>query len=197
MITLVSGFQRCGSSLMCQMLQAGGLSVFHDPESGYPSFETRRQMETPIDAAWFRSLDGRAVKWLEPSYMAPPIVDDRDVRIVWMRRNPRQQAKSAVKFLRHVGGIAVSASAVGQFAQSYRTGEPIALAILRDRGPVFVQSFEGLIENPQQAARDVAAFLGLDMTLDLGAMVGQVIERPTACLPGFLEEALIARCATA
>src|SRR3990167_11339264 len=43
MITIVSGFQRCGSSLLCQMLAAGGLHVFHDPGSGYPSFETQHQ----------------------------------------------------------------------------------------------------------------------------------------------------------
>lgn len=43
MITFVSGFQRCGSSLVCQMLHAGGLPVFHDAAMGYPSFETMRQ----------------------------------------------------------------------------------------------------------------------------------------------------------
>lgn len=190
MITFVSGFQRCGSSLVCQMLHAGGLPVFHDAAMGYPSFETMRQFSTPNDADWIASLDGHAVKWLEPQ-RAMPAKTTHGVCVIWMSRDYRQQAKSAVKLLTMVGGLQVPVRAtVRQFEASYRRDTAKAVRAWQARGPVRVITFERLLAEPGAVAAEVADFLRLP--LDSRAMVAQVRPRPATCLPGFLEAALIA-----
>ena len=189
MITIVSGFQRCGSSLMLQMLRAGGLKVFHDAEMGYPAFETQRTVDSASESAWLEALDGQALKWLEPRHTMPASVRP-ELRIIWMKRDFNEQARSAVKFMRHVVGLALPRETRRVFAASYRRDEPSSVSAWGKRGKVHVQRFEHLIENPQQAAIDVQLFLAVP--LNVAAMVNEVRERRTACLDGFLEMELLA-----
>jgi hypothetical protein len=186
-ITFVSGFQRCGSSLMCQMLNAGGLTVFHDPGMGYPSFETHRQFDTPNDETWLRSIDGLAVKWLEPQRAMPADVGI-ETRVLWMSRDHAEQAKSAVKFMRACG-CNLPRDARYKMAKSYMADEATAISAWDQRGEVLVLRFEELITRPVDTARMVQQFLGVP--LDVSAMAGQVRNRPMTCLPYLLEEELI------
>lgn len=190
MLTIVSGFQRCGSSLMLQMLRAGGLPVFHDPEMGYPSFETFHTTRAE-DADWLRAIDGQAVKWLEPRHTCPPIDGTPPLRIIWMKRDYTEQAKSAVKFMRATGFPPLPKNTASKFAASYARDEEPSLNIWRKRGAVHVQRFESLVENPQATAADVCRFLSV--SLNEPAMADEVRERPTTCLPYLLEMALMER----
>jgi hypothetical protein len=188
-ITIVSGFQRCGSSLMLQMLAAGGMRVFHDPGMGYPAFETMLQIHRADDPSWLMPLDGHALKWLEPQRAMPPSLP-HDLRIVWMARDHREQAKSAVKFMTQVGGLVVPVrQTVRQFEASYRTDTGKALKAWQRRGAVRFITFEDVLSRPAWVAKEVAAFLGV--SLDVDAMVRQVRPRKPGCLPGFLELELI------
>lgn len=188
MITIVTGFQRCGSSLMMQMLAAGGMPTFSDEEMGYPAFETHRQHAAP-DPVWFASCDGKALKWLEPQHTMPPPVDC-ELRVLWMKRDYDQQAKSAVKFMRLVGGVHLPGAARRQMAASYRTNEKAALRLWLQRAArVLVVDFEDVLANPYKSAMAVSLFL--NVPLDTQAMGKQVRVRPPECLDGLLELALI------
>jgi hypothetical protein len=189
-ITIVSGYQRCGSSLMLQMLSAAGVPVFHDEGMGYPSFETHNTTDRASDPRWLDGLDGYAVKWLEPKHTVPPVGFNPDVRVLWMKRDYSQQAKSAVKFMHACGFECLSRDMRLVFAASYKRDEDSSLALWRERGAVHVQQFEQLIENPQQAAVEVCAFLNLNADVDRMAAV--VRQRQTDCLPYMLEMTLIA-----
>jgi hypothetical protein len=189
MITIVSGFQRCGSSLMCQMLNAGGLRVFHDQGMGYPSFETMSQFHRADDPTWLEAIDGQAVKWLEPQRAMPAPVTP-ELRIVWMTRHHREQAKSAAKFMTHVGGFVLPSKIARVFAASYDRDEPRAVHGWRQRGLVHVLDFAQILAEPARTASEVSAFLGL--SLDVDRMAAEVRPRSAKCLDGFLELDLIA-----
>jgi len=191
MLTIVSGFQRCGSSLLMQMLQAGGAPVFHDPEMGYPSFETFCTSQTPDDRRWLSRMDGRAIKWLEPRHTCPPVDTGLQMRVIWMKRDYVEQAKSAVKFMQATGFPSLPKDTAKRFAQSYRKDEQPSLDIWAKRGAVHVQNFEHLLENPQQAVRDVCRFLAA--SLNETAMAAVVRERPPTRLPYMLEVELMER----
>jgi hypothetical protein len=174
---------------MCQMLNAGGMKVFHDEGMGYPSFETRLQFLAADDPSWLNAIDGGAVKWLEPQ-RSMPARGTKPLQILWMTRDHWQQARSAVKFLSQVGGYTIPTRAAHAMAASYGTDEPPARRGWEARGPVLIVQFETLLSEPERTAERVAEFLGAD--LDTKAMVEQVRPRGPECLPGFLELQLIA-----
>ena len=72
MITVVSGLPRSGTSLMMQMLAAGGLPVLHDGlraadednPRGY--FEWERIRSLPRDPGCIAEAEGKAVKVISP-----------------------------------------------------------------------------------------------------------------------------------
>lgn len=188
MIAIVSGFQRCGSSLMLQMLAAGGMPIFHDREMGYPSFETRLQTSAADDPAWLNAIDGHAVKWLEPLDTFPSPKVKPDLRVLWMKRDYREQGKSAVKFMRACGAI-VAGGAARRMAASYRHDEPAARLAWARRGRIHTVRFETLLSQPRAVALAVTTFLSVP--LDVDRMAAQVRQRSAACLPHMLEVDLI------
>lgn len=184
MIVFVSGFQRCGSSLLMQMLAAGGMPIVHDPEMGYPSYETNLN----LTGGSLNAYDGHALKWLEPEHAMPPPVPF-DMRVIWMSRDHKQQARSAVKFLRVVMGMALPGSTARDFAGSYDRSEARSIRLWERRAAVHVLRFERLISDGLQCAEEIAAFIG--NPLDVVAMARQVRPRSPKCLPDLLETELI------
>jgi hypothetical protein len=90
MITVVSGLPRSGTSLMMQMLQAGGLDILtdnvrsadeHNPR-GYLEYEAVKR--TGEDAAWLDFAEGKAVKIVYLLLKALPA--NRKYRVILMRR---------------------------------------------------------------------------------------------------------------
>ncbi len=69
-IVVVSGLPRSGTSMMMQMLEAGGVELMTDgvrtaDESnpkGYYELEMVKDLEEGVDELWLRSARGRAVK---------------------------------------------------------------------------------------------------------------------------------------
>lgn len=185
MILFVSGFQRCGSSLMMQMLAAGGMSVVHDSEMGFPSYETHLNMTgEPLG-----SYDGHALKWLEPCHSMPPEVPF-EIRSIWLTRDHWQQAKSAVKFMRACGVPNVRSSDAGRFKTSYDRDEPRSVKLWRKRGDCRIVRFEDLVKDAAWVAERVNEFIG--GALDLAAMMRQIRPRSAKCLDYLLEEELMA-----
>src|SRR5687768_13248036 len=73
-IVIVSGLPRSGTSMMMQMLAAGGLPLVTDevrgadesnPE-GYFELEAVKDLDKPIDPIWLRAARGRGVKIVSP-----------------------------------------------------------------------------------------------------------------------------------
>jgi hypothetical protein len=101
MITIVSGVKRSGTSMMMQILQAGGIPLLYDTTTvcdanPYGFFEWAAGREYNTHPDWPQIVEGKAVKFfLRRAQMLSP---DLDCRVVIMVRDPLEIAKSSNLF---------------------------------------------------------------------------------------------------
>lgn len=186
MLLMVQGFGRCGSSLTMQMLHAGGMpcaGTFPDFEPSGTGFGDRN--------AYLRSIANHniAVKVLEPSLVP---VDVAEARIIWLDRDPIEQAKSALKFLGQPG----TREQVRALSSSYkRDRKPAREAGGCNKHPTLTLRFEDLIESTDQSVMAICSWaLPVWPRFDMGAMMDCVRSRGTygsRCLPFLLEAELV------
>lgn len=104
MITIVSGLPRSGTSLMMQMLQAGGLPILSDGErkadtdnpKGYLEWERIKQL--PKDAMVMAEAEGKVVKVISQLLLSIP--DGHEYRVIFMQRPLPEIMKSQDEMLR-------------------------------------------------------------------------------------------------
>ena len=105
MIVVVSGLPRSGTSLMMQMLQAGGMPLLTDGRraadgdnpKGYCEFEPAKRLKD--DASWLGAAEGRAVKLVSALlFDLPP---ERRYRVIFMTRDLDEVLASQRDLLRH------------------------------------------------------------------------------------------------
>jgi len=106
-ITVVSGLPRAGTSMMMQMLEAGGMPVLadtiraadEDNLRGY--YELQAVMRTRRDPSWVKDAFGRAVKIIYLLLIDLPT--DYTYRVVFMRRNIDEVVRSQQTMLARRG----------------------------------------------------------------------------------------------
>lgn len=89
-ITIVSGLPRSGTSMMMQMLEAGGIPILRDdirePDEdnprGYYEFERVKQIER--DESWLAEAQGKAVKMV--SALLTHLPNSYRYKVIFMRR---------------------------------------------------------------------------------------------------------------
>ncbi|MED5545674.1 MAG: hypothetical protein VYD90_10525 [Pseudomonadota bacterium] len=185
---LVAGLGRCGTSLVMQMLAAGGVETV----GTYPDFEHTGEPELRADAdAWHALTDGKAVKVLNPHLDAIP--PGGNYRTILLTRDVKQQAKSMAKLAAFALGAPAMPSRADRRAletklraESSMMGRAI---FLLGRGTHFILPFEDIIDDPSGAARDIATFvaIGRPDPLNVDAMAACVRPRSPDCLPTLLE----------
>jgi hypothetical protein len=184
-ILLVSGFGRCGSSLVMQMLDAGGYRVTGE----YPAFEDDIALPRSIASpdAWRRMM-GRAVKVLDPHLLSLPT--GVPFRVIWLDRDLYQQAKSQAKFAKFFMGLEVGRDGRRKLAVSYKADRPRAMKAFANAGArIEIElTFENLIRQPFKSAAEINKIVG---GLDVDAMAGIVRVRGSNCYPGMLEMSLL------
>ncbi len=184
-VYLVCGFGRCGTSLVMQMLNVGGIETTGE----WPAFETPESNLSCFDGDWIANQRGKAVKVLDPHRPQCHLPATGPYRIVWLDRNHEQQAKSQVKILRLMMGIPVGRNAWRAFAGSFKADRPAALAALKRLGPVMTLHFEEILGNSGSAAALIRNHLGAG---DAEKMAGAIRPRTANCLPDLaMELALI------
>lgn len=180
-VTIVSGFGRCGSSLVMQMLDAGGMRC----AGIFPSFEdaavTPGAVST-INAEWFAEQRGGAVKVLDPHICRPP--NGVPIRAIWLDRDHRDQAASHAKFMHLIFGVHVDRESRRRMERSYSRDRPAAVrAIIAAGAPsILGLRFEDVLSDPAAAVWQINYYLGGG--LDVAAMAGQVRRRGPECQPG-------------
>ena len=181
-ITLVCGFGRCGSSLVMQMLHAGGMPCV----GKFPAFEDEHTLDE-IPPKWMVENVGKAMKLLDPQRVKPP--HGFSYKAVWLNRGYIQQARSQVKFLKILSGLGKE-SDVPKLVASYKRDKPLAMTTLAAIGAEVIQlSFEDILVFPRTAAFKLSKLVG---DLDIDAMVDAVVPRPPECAVGLdMEMALI------
>ncbi len=107
MIAIVSGLPRSGTSLMMQMLAAGGMPVLSDGErqadvdnpKGYLEWERIKQL--PKDPACIAEAEGKVVKVISQLLFSLPAA--HEYRIVFMQRPLTEVLASQDQMLRNRG----------------------------------------------------------------------------------------------
>jgi hypothetical protein len=102
-ITIVSGLPRSGTSLMMQMLAAGGMEIVTDEireadvdnPRGYFEFETVKKIES--DASWLPATRGKCFKMV--SQLLYHLPSSETYRVLFMRRNMEEILDSQEKML--------------------------------------------------------------------------------------------------
>jgi hypothetical protein len=181
MITIVSGLPRSGTSLMMQMLDAGGLTVLSDGErkadtdnpKGYLEWERIKQL--PKDPALIAEAEGKVVKAISQLILSLPA--GHEYRIVFMQRPLPEVLKSQDEMLRRRGNadsVATSeavASAIGEAFQRHLV-EVNQWFAKKENVQVLKVHYHRLLREPKVVAAEVAAFL--EVPMDVSAMAAQV-----------------------
>jgi hypothetical protein len=177
MITIVSGLPRSGTSLMMQMLDAGGLPVLSDGERksdidnprGYLEWERIKQL--PKDPTCIAEAEGKVVKVISQLLFSLP--DEYDYRVIFMQRPLPEVLKSQDEMLNRRGTSATSGdnSAVQKAFQAHLIRVDKWLAE-KDNIGVLRMEYRHVLSDPHAAAGEIAAFL--DTPLIIEAMALQV-----------------------
>jgi len=181
MITIVSGLPRSGTSLMMQMLEAGGMAVLSDGErqpdkdnpKGYLEWERVKQLKK--DASVIAEAEGKVVKVISEFVQSLP--PEHEYRIVFMQRPLPEILKSQDEMLRRRGNADSIASSS---AETYAIEEFFQKHLLEMNKWVAGQEnikmlrvhYHRVLREPGPVAEEVAAFL--QVPLDIEAMVKQV-----------------------
>jgi hypothetical protein len=176
-ITIVSGLPRSGTSMMMQMIDAGGIPALtdriraadEDNPKGYYEFEPVKK--TKQDPSWLDQAPGKVVKMVHLLLLDLPT--DRSYRIVFMRRHLQEVVASQNVMLTRLGKDQGDLPA-GRIIQVFESQLMKVDQHLQDHRcfSVLHVDYNALIGDPEPSVRAVHAFLG--GTLDLNAMLGVV-----------------------
>lgn len=177
MITIVSGLPRSGTSLLMQMLEAGGMPVLtdgrrsadEDNPRGYYEWERIRSL--PQDAGCIAEAEGKAVKVISQLLFALP--NNRDYSIMFMQRPLAEVVASQAKMISRRGtmGATLGEADLIEALQAHLN----QVSAWLDRQPrlnVCRIDYHELLHQPQETAEAIQRFLG--QPLNTEAMAQQV-----------------------
>lgn len=176
MITIVSGLPRSGTSLMMQMLAAGGMSILTDSERqpdidnprGYYEWEPAKLL--PKQPELIDEAEGKAVKVISQLLLSVP--RGRDYRLIFMERPLPEILASQDEMLRRRGKPASVSHETLTSAFKDHLNEVITFLENRPEISVLRVGYRRLINDPTEHSKSISDFLSLD--LNLAAMAAQV-----------------------
>jgi hypothetical protein len=177
MIAIVSGLPRSGTSLMMQMLAAGGLPVLSDGErtadtdnpKGY--FEWERVKQLPKEPGIIAEAEGKVVKVI--SQLLPALPDGHEYRVIFMQRPLPEVMKSQDEMLRRRGTFNPSAD-TAPVEQAFQRHLMEVNKWLAGKPGVQVMRvhYHRVLREAKAVAEELAQFLGAP--LDISKMAQQV-----------------------
>ena len=178
-LVLVSGLPRSGTSLMMQMLQAGGMTVMTDGERradvdnprGYLEWEAIKRL--PQEPALIYEAEGRVVKVI--SMLLPHLPDGHRYKVIFMDRPVDQVATSHDKMIRHRGTKGPESDPALMRGKLARHRESILQGIKAAPGfEVLLVDYPALVQDPAAWTARIAAFVGSHRLPHLLAMEAEV-----------------------
>jgi sulfotransferase family protein len=177
MITIVSGLPRSGTSLMMQMLAAGGMSILSDGQRqadvdnprGYLEWERIKQL--PKEPGCIAEAEGKVVKVISQLLLALPV--GHEYRVIFMQRPLAEVLASQDQMLQRRGtfdpGVDTSLVVKGFQNHLYEVNTWLNnkpnLKVMRVH-------YHRLLSETKEIAENLSQFL--EHPLDLEAMVQQV-----------------------
>ena len=177
MITIVSGLPRSGTSMMMQMLLAGGIEPLidgvrradEDNPKGY--FELEKVKKLKGDTSWLNAAEGKSVKVISQLLFDLPL--NKRYKVVFMRRDLPEVLASQERMIsrRRTKGASISSEKLGTIYTNHL--KKIAKWLEeRDAFGVLYVDYYDVINEPVSLAKQVNEFLGA--CLDEVAMVTAV-----------------------
>jgi hypothetical protein len=172
MITIVSGLPRSGTSLMMQMLVAGGMTPLSDGERtadadnprGYLEWERIKQL--PNDPGCIAEAEGKVVKAISRLLLSLP--SGHEYRVIFMQRPLPEVLASQDEMLRRRGSYKEGANPAAM-ATAFEKHLREVYAWL-DRKPyvkaIRVEYYDAL-NHPEEISRKLAEFLGIPLNTEL------------------------------
>jgi hypothetical protein len=177
-VTVGSGLPRSGTSLMLQMLEAGGMAVLTDGEReadannprGYYEYEPVKQLEHGV-TGWLHDAEGKAVKVI--SALLPYLPPRHSYRVLFMQRDLDEVLRSQAAMLTKLKGSAdgFDAAALRRDYAEHLRGIHNWLA-QQPHLHVLQVDYNALVASPAGWCSRVAAFLERD--LDTARMAAAV-----------------------
>lgn len=177
MIAIVSGLPRSGTSLMMQMLVAGGMTPLSDGgraadfdnPRGYLEWERIKQL--PNDPGCIAEAEGKVVKVI--SRLLLPLPAGHDYRVIFMQRPLPEVLASQDQMMRRRGTYKEGANRAAMAAAFDKHLREVYAWL---DGKASVKSiriaYHDALEQPEEISRKIAEFLGI--SLNLQAMIQQV-----------------------
>lgn len=170
-VVIVSGLPRSGTSLMMQMLQAGGMPLLadgvrqadEDNPHGYFEYEPVKRLQA--DASWLDAAEGKAVRVIYS--LLPRLPSDRAYKVILMTRPMAEVLASQRAMLGRRGteGSTLSDAALGAVFEQ-QLGRIESWLATRPGFDVLRVSYPDAIQSPQVTAEKVAAFLGNGLAVE-------------------------------
>ena len=175
-ITIVSGLPRSGTSMIMQMLKAGGLEIFTDDirttdtnnPKGY--LEHEKVKATARDNSWVNDANEKVVKVVAP--LLPFLPDSYNYKIIFMQREMDEVLRSQQVMLGHHRAVRLDAYPVALADAFNKQLEKADAWIARTpAAEVLKLNYADVIANPLDAAETIATFLDEDMETEKMAEV--------------------------
>lgn len=162
-IVIVSGLPRSGTSLMMQLLEAGGIEVVTDKlrvantdnPRGYYEFERVKKIKE--DVAWLPEVRGKAVKMVSALLFDLPATER--YRVVFMERDLDEVLESQEKMLTRLGRPAAPRA---DMARGFTLHLTRLFAWLKEQPHIAILKvpYADVVRDPQTEALRVSSFLG-------------------------------------
>lgn len=176
-ITIVSGLPRSGTSMMMQILEAGGMDILSDklrnPDEnnpkGYYEFDPVKRLAS--DKTWLPQAQGKVVKII--AQLVSHLPSDYDYKIIMMERDIDEVLISQQKMLGKLNQVNAKVFPTGinetfkkqlQKLDSWIESQPNV--------QVIKVNYSDVINNPEETALRIASFVGEELSIDkmLGAV---------------------------
>ena len=179
-VVVVCGLGRCGSSLMMQMLSAGGLACTGEA----PAYEHPNGVIGGFNGQWLAKQTNKATKVLLPQYVR---FEPANYYFIWLDRDPFEQAKSTFKFQHLITRrihpelpLPKDGSSIMAMMRAAPNETKAGIDAIQQVSPHYqVISFEDLILFGERTAQTVNQFLEADLYID--KMVSVIKPRTTGC----------------
>ena len=175
---MVSGLPRSGTSMMMQMLEAGGIEVFTDRErradesnlKGYYEHDAVKNLAK--NKSWLPQANGKAVKVI--AHLLPHLPMSYRYKVIFMERDVLEVVRSQQKMIARNGKAVREDTLPLYLVKSYeKTLEKMkAWAQEKSNVEVFYQPYSEAVESPFLAALRINDFLGGQLQPE--AMAGAV-----------------------
>lgn len=177
MITIVSGLPRSGTSLMMQMLVAGGMAPLSDGERAADADNPRGYLEweriktLPNDPDCIAEAEGKVVKVISRLLLSLPA--GYDYRVIFMQRPLPEVLASQDEMMRRRGTCKEGANPAAMAAAFEKHLREVYAWL---DGKSYVKSirvsYHDALRQPELISRKIGGFLGI--ALDVKAMTQQV-----------------------